>query len=292
MSPIARAVLLATFSAFLFTLETIVVKAIAGVPLATIVLARAFGQLAWTFPALARDGAGLLRTSQLRLNLLRGALSGVSWYMYFLSFSLLPLALATVLSFTSVLFITALAGPVLGETVRWRRWTATLIGFGGVVVMLQPWNEAAPPIGWPVLAGILSAFIGGAITLTTKMLARSERTNTIMFYIGLVTTLMTLPVALPGLAWPGWWNLLLLLLTGLCGPFAMHVWINALRMADASLLAPITYVRLVFAAGFGLALFGEVPDVWLGLGAAVIVASTLYITRREARLARQRGRGR
>lgn len=290
MSPIARAVLLATFSAFLFTLETIVVKAIAGVPLATIVLARAFGQLAWTFPALAREGAGLVRTSQLRLNLLRGALSGVSWYMYFLSFSLLPLALATVLSFTSVLFITALAGPVLGETVRWRRWTATLIGFGGVAVMLQPWNEAAPPIGWPAVAGILSAFIGAAITLTTKMLARSERTNTIMFYIGLVTTLMTLPVALPGLAWPGWWNLVLLLLTGLCGPFAMHVWINALRMADASLLAPITYVRLVFAAGFGLALFGEVPDIWLGLGAAVIVASTLYITRREARLARQRSR--
>lgn len=290
MSPIARAVLLATFSAFLFTLETIVVKAIAGVPLATIVLARAFGQLAWTFPALAREGAGLLRTSQLRLNLLRGALSGVSWYMYFLSFSLLPLALATVLAFTSVLFVTALAGPVLGETVRWRRWTATLIGFGGVAVMLQPWNEAAPPIGWPAVAGILSAFIGAAITLTTKMLARSERTGTIMFYIGLVTTLMTLPVALPGLAWPGWWNLLLLLLTGLCGPFAMHVWINALRMADASLLAPVTYVRLVFAAGFGLALFGEVPDIWLGLGAAVIVASTLYITRREARLARERSR--
>lgn len=290
MSPLARAVLLATFSALLFTLESIVVKAIVGVPLATIVLARAFGQLAWTFPALAREGTGLLRTSQLKLNLLRGALSGVSWYMYFTSFALLPLALATVLSFTSVLFITALAGPVLGEAVRWRRWSATLVGFAGVAVMLQPWNEAAPPISWPVVAGILSAFIGAAITLTTKMLARSERTNTIMFYIGLVTTLMTLPVALPGLAWPGWWNLLLLALTGLCGPFAMHVWINALRLGDASLLAPISYVRLVFAAGFGVALFGEVPDLWLGLGALLIIGSALYITRRETRLARERGR--
>jgi drug/metabolite transporter (DMT)-like permease len=290
VTPFARAVLLATFSAFLFTLETIVVKAIAGVPLATIVLARAVGQLAWTFPALAREGTGLLATSQLKLNLLRGALSGVSWYMYFTAFALLPLAMATVLSFTSVLFVTALAGPLLGEAVRWRRWSATVIGFAGVVVMLQPWNEAAPQIGWPAIAGILSAFLGAAIMLTTKMLARSERTSTIMFYIGLVTTLMTLPVALPGLAWPGWWNLLLLVLTGLCGPFAMHVWINALRLADASLLAPISYVRLVFAAGFGIALFGEVPDIQLGLGAVVIVGSALYITRRETRAARERNR--
>ncbi len=290
MTPLARAVLLATFSAFLFTLETIVVKAIEGVPLATIVLARAVGQLVWIVPALAREGAGLLATSQLKLNLLRGALSGVSWYMYFTSFALLPLAVATVLSFTSVLFVTALAGPLLGEAVRWRRWSATLIGFTGVVVMLQPWNAAAPPIGWPAIAGILSAFLGAAIMLTTKMLAHSERTSTIMFYIGLVTTLMTLPVALPGLAWPGWWNLLLLVLTGLCGPFAMHVWINALRLADASLLAPISYVRLVFAAGFGVALFGEVPDIWLGLGAIVIIGSALYITRRETRLARERSR--
>jgi drug/metabolite transporter (DMT)-like permease len=210
--------------------------------------------------------------------------------MYFTAFALLPLAMATVLSFTSVLFVTALAGPLLGEVVRWRRWSATVIGFAGVVVMLQPWNEAAPQIGWPAIAGILSAFLGAAIMLTTKMLARSERTSTIMFYIGLVTTLMTLPVALPGLAWPGWWNLLLLVLTGLCGPFAMHVWINALRLADASLLAPISYVRLVFAAGFGIALFGEVPDIQLGLGAVVIVGSALYITRRETRAARERNR--
>ncbi|QYU70684.1 DMT family transporter [Leptolyngbya sp. 15MV] len=236
MNTLARAALLATFSAFLFTLETIVVKAIEGVPLATIVLARALGQVAWATPALLRDAAGVLRTTQLRLNLVRGALSGVSWYAYFTSFAQLPLALATVLSFTSVLVVTALAGPVLGEAVRWRRWSATLVGFAGVVLMLQPWSADAPPIGWPVIAGIVSAFLGAAIMLTTKMLARSERTTTIMFYIGLVTTLMTLPVAAPGLAWPGWWKMLLLIGTGLCGPFAMHVWINALRLADASVL--------------------------------------------------------
>ena len=124
MSALVQAALLAVASAFLFNLETVVVKAIEGVPLATIVLARSIGQLAWTMPAFARDPWGLVRTRQLRLNLLRGLLSGVSWFMYFTSFSRLTLATATVLSFTSVLFVTALAGPVLGERVRWRRWTA------------------------------------------------------------------------------------------------------------------------------------------------------------------------
>ncbi|WP_237214740.1 DMT family transporter [Falsiroseomonas oryziterrae] len=285
MSPMAKAGLLAVGSAFLFTLETVVVKAIEGVPLATIVLARSLGQLAWTLPAFLRDPAGLVQTGQLKLNLFRGLLSGVSWYMYFLAFTTLPLAAATVLSFTSVLFVTALAGPVLGERVRWRRWSATLVGFLGVLAIVRP---GAVEIGWPVVAAIGAAFLGAGIVLTTKMLARSERTGTIMFYIGVMTTALSLPFAIPVLAWPGWWNAALLLGTAMCGPFAMHLWINALRLADASVVAPISYVRLVFAAGFGIALFGEVPDAWLWLGAALIVGSALYITQREAKVAQRK----
>jgi drug/metabolite transporter (DMT)-like permease len=285
MSPMTRATLLAVASAFLFNLETVVVKAIEEAPLATIVLARAVGQLCWALPAFVRDPWGVARTGQLRLNLLRGGLSGISWYMYFVSFAALPLAVATVLSFTSVLFVTALAGPVLGEKVRWRRWTATLVGFAGVLAIVRP---GTVEVGWPVAAAIASAFLGAGIVLTTKMLARSERTITIMFYIGLVTTLMTLPVAWPGLAWPGWRDFILLLLTGFCGPFAMVLWIGALRLADASVVAPIGYVRLIFAAAFGVVLFNEMPDAWLGLGALLIVGSALYITQREAKVAVRR----
>lgn len=285
MSQVTQAVLLALAAAFMFNLESVVAKAIEGVPIATIVLARALGQLAWTVPALLRNPAGVVRTEHLRLNLFRGLLSGISWFTYFTSFQGLPLATATVLSFSAVLFVTALAGPVLGEKVGWRRWSATLVGFMGVVAIVRP---GAVEIGWPVVAAIVSAFLGAAIMLTTKMLSRSEGTQTIMFYIGVVTTAIALPVALPGLAWPGWWNMLLLLGTATCGPLAMLFWINAIRRADASLIAPISYVRLIFATAFGLVLFNELPDLWLGLGAALIVGSTLYITRREARLARQR----
>lgn len=288
MSPLNRAALLAIASAFMFNIETVVVKAMEGVPLAVIVFARALGQLLWVAPHALRDPIGLVTTRQLRLNLLRGGLSGVSWFLYFAAFAALPLAVGTVLSFTSVLFVTALAGPVLGEVVRWRRWTATLVGFAGVVVIVQPWDAAGVGLGWPVLAAIASAFLGAGIVLTTKMLARSERTETIMLYIGLCTTAIAAPFALPQLAWPGLRDAGLLLLAATAGPFAMVLWINALRMADASVIAPISYVRLVFAAGFGIALFGEMPDGWLALGAVLIVGSALYITRREAKVAQRK----
>jgi drug/metabolite transporter (DMT)-like permease len=279
-----KAVLLCIAAVFVFNLETTFIKYVEGVPLATMVLARSLGQLLWILPELARDPS-LPRTRHLPMALFRGVLSGVSWFTYYLSYSGLPLATATVLSFTTVLFVTALAGPVLGERVGWRRWTATGIGFLGVLAIVRP---GVVEVGWPVAGAIFSALMGAAIVLTTKTLARSERTGTIMFWIGVVSTAIALPVAWPGLEWMGWRNFGLLVLAGISGPLAMHLWINALRMADASFLAPISYTRLVFAAAFGIVLFAELPDLWLGLGTALILGSALYITRREAKLARER----
>lgn len=283
MSQMVRAVLLAVAAAFCFTLETMAVKLITEVPLATIVLARALGQLLWTAPAFAADPISVMRTRVLPLQLLRGLLSITAWYLYFFAFAGLPLATGTVLSFTSVLFVTALAGPILGERVRLRRWSATLVGFAGVVVILRP---GGLPLDWAVASSISAALMGAAILLLTKMLSRIERTETIMFYIGVVAVAVSLPIALPGLAWPGWGNLGLLVLAGLCGPLAMQFWITSLRLADASFLAPISYVRLVFAAGFGIVLFDEMPDWGLAVGASLIIGSAIYITRREAQLAR------
>ncbi len=287
MSQTTRAVLLCIAAVFMFNLETVFIKWVEGVPLATMVLARSLGQLVWILPELLRD-PGLPRTRHLRMALFRGLLSAMSWYTYYLSYAGLPLATATVLSFTTVLFVTALAGPVLGERVGWRRWAAAAVGFAGVLVIVRP---GVVEVDWPVAGAIFSALMGAAIVLTTKTLARSERTGTIMFWIGAVSVAISTPVALPGLEWMGWRNLGLLVAAGVAGPFAMQLWINALRMADASFLAPIAYTRLVFAAGFGIALFGEVPDLWLGVGTALILGSALYITRREARLAREAQRG-
>ncbi|MCQ4158580.1 DMT family transporter [Roseomonas sp. GC11] len=280
MSPLARAALLTLAAAFLFNLETVMVKAMQDVPSNTILLARALGQIAWVLPLVPREGLGILRTRQPLMQALRGVFSLACWGLYYAGFLHLPLATATTLSFTSVLFVTALAGPVLGERVGWRRWAATLVGFLGVLLVVRP---GVLPLDWPLLASLGSAFFGAGIVLTTKALARTERTETIMLYIGLFTTLGSLPLALPGLAWPGWTNAALLAGSSILGPAGMHLWINALRLADASALSPISYVRLVFAALAGALLFHEAVDLWLAGGAALIVGSAIYITRQGGR---------
>ncbi len=285
MTQTTKAALLALAASLLFTLETLAVKALVGVPIATLVLARAIGQLAWTVPDLIRSPVLLVRTGELPMQIFRGLLSAIAWYLYYVSFSGMKLATATVLSFTTVLFVTAMAAPLLGEKVGWRRWTATIVGFVGVLIIMRP---GMVPVGVPVLAAIAASVFGAGILITTKRLARTERTVTIMFYVGVVALCVSLPIALPGLTWPGWWNAGLLLAAAVLGPAAMWVWIMALRMADASFIAPLSYVRLLYAVFFGVVLFGEVPEWWLLPGGALIIGSTLYITRREAMLQRAR----
>ncbi|WP_291295650.1 DMT family transporter [Elioraea sp.] len=283
-SPLLRAAGLSLAAAVLFTLETVFVKLLAGsVPISTIMLVRSAGQFFWITPALLRHGTALLRTSHPWLHIARGVLSLACWALYYWSFQRLDLATATVLSFTSIMFVTALAGPVLGEVVRWRRWTATIVGFIGVVIVARPFAGTFNPA---ILVGLASAFFGAGIVLTTKRLSTTESTDTIMLYIGLITFGGSLPVALPDLVVPHAWQALWLGLMAVIGPAGMHFWISAFRLADATVVAPIGYTRLLFATAFGALLFDEQPDRWTGLGAILVVGSALYITHREAAVAR------
>lgn len=278
----ARAALLSLIAAFVFNMETVFVKLMDGaVPVATIVLARGLGQIAIALPLMRGAFLAQLRTDRFSLHLLRGGLSLVSWAAYYVSFNHMSLATATVLSFTSVMFVTALAGPVLGEVVRWRRWSATLMGFVGVLLVARP-GTGIEPI-W-IGGSLLSALCGAGIVLSTKILSRTERTSTIMIWVGIFCSLGALPFAIPGLAWHGWANMGWLLGMAVCGPIGMYLWVTALRLADASAIAPVSYTRLVFAGLFGAFLFNEVPD-WLSiLGAGIIVGSALFITYREAKV--------
>jgi drug/metabolite transporter (DMT)-like permease len=287
-SPLLRAVGLTLAASFLLNLEALIVKLVGpAVPVSMIVAMRSLAQLAWVAPALARSGPDLFRTRHLWLHLLRGLLSLLSWGAYYFSFRELPMATATVLSFTAVMWTTALAGPVLGEVVRWRRWSATLVGFLGVLLIVRP---GVLPVGIATIAAIASALCGAGLTLATKRLAGTETTGTIMLYVGIVTSSGAVPAAILHWSWltPTLWLVLVgMAALGVCG---MFLWITALRLADASLLSPVTYTRLVFAALAGVLLFDEAPDGWTIGGAVLIVASTLYITQREAYLLRTRSR--
>jgi drug/metabolite transporter (DMT)-like permease len=277
-----RGAILMSLGAVLFAIEALFIRWMSdrGIPTTTQLFARSVGQLVWVLPLIVAGGLAVFRTRRLGLHLLRGFSSALTWGLYFLSFAFLDLATATVLSFTNVMFTTMLAGPVLGERVDRARWAGTLLGLAGVAVMLRPGTEV-PMLGALVAIGAALAWCG--ITLTSRMLSRTESTETVLAWVGLVTSLCVLPFAVMGWKPIGLGDALILIVFGLLTPGIIWFVTEALRAGEASAVAPFQYLRLVVIMGFGWLLFAEVPDGWALLGAAIILAGAVIITVSEAR---------
>ncbi len=271
-------------AALSFALQAVAVKTLTPRldPVEVVFFRCAFGFVV-TLPFALHPGIGGLRTRRLRLHVARGLIGALNMFAVFYALSHMLLAEATAISFSSPLFMIVLAVLFLGEPVHWRRWTATAVGFLGVLVVLRPGTEAFQPAALVALAGALMVATVGVLI---KKLAATERPATILFYFGLVATLASAgPAALvwrtpSGEDWP------LLAFVAVLGVLAQVCVIRAYRAGEATAVTPFAYAQLLFAGVFGFALFGEVPDAVAVAGAAIIVASTLYIVRREARLRR------
>jgi drug/metabolite transporter (DMT)-like permease len=238
--------------------------------------------LVFMLPWLLRVGFKGLRTKRLHLHLWRSVAALGAMMSWFYAIALLPLAEAVSLNFTVPLFATAGAALFLGEVVRARRWCATIVGFLGVLVIVRPGFAALDPaMALPILAAVFMA----TSTLMVKSLSRSETPGAIVLYMNLILTPLSLIPAL--LVWrsPDWPALGLLALVGLLAVGAHLAMTRAYTKADASAVVPFDYARLPFVAVLAYLIFGQVPDLWTWVGAAVIVASAVYIVRREARIA-------
>lgn len=249
-------------------------------PLQVVFFRTAFGLLAM-LPWLLRQGLGVLRTRRLRLHLLRAAIGIFAMVGWFTTLSLMPLAEATALSFTAPIFTSVLAVLILGEVMGLRRWTATMIGFLGALLIVRPGFATVQPAA---LLAIATAAIWATSTIVIKIMARTESAGAITTYMALLTTPMTLLAALfvwqnPTAAELGWAALL-----GAAGSVGHICMSRALATADASVIAPFDYLRLPIVALIAFVAFGEVPGVCVWIGGAVIAASSIYIAQREARL--------
>ncbi|MEO1190949.1 MAG: DMT family transporter [Pseudomonadota bacterium] len=224
-----------------------------------------------------------LHTHRLGGHLGRAVIGQIAMVFWFLSVALLPMAEATALNFTFPLFGTILAALILKERVRARRWTATAVGFLGVLVILQPWDTQLAPVSFlPIGAAVFMA----CSAILVKQLSRTESAGTIVFYMNLFLTPIALVPALFVWMWPTWEIWLVLIALGACAALSHLSMTRAYAMLDASALQPLDYLRLPFVALFAFLAFGEIPSDWIWPGAAIIAASTFYIARREAQLAR------
>jgi drug/metabolite transporter (DMT)-like permease len=247
--------------------------------------------LAWMLPWVLRVGSAGLRTTHFGMYVGRSALAFFSMFCWFTALVTLPLAEAIALGFTQPLFATVLAVILLREVVRLRRWTATVVGFLGAMVILRPGIEE---VTWAHLLVLLSSAAGAVTAVLVKQLTRTEDPSTIVTYMTLLATPFALLIAIPGWVWPDPWTWMWLIALGLLGTVAHQASTRAIRSLDASLVASLDFMRLPMVAALAWVAFGEVPDRWTWIGGAMIGMASVYIAHREAQLARQRlaaGRG-
>lgn len=246
-----------------------------------VVFFRNFMGLVFILPWFARTGAAALRTQRIGGHVLRAVFGLAAMTCWFWSVSLMPVADATAFTFTAPLFATLGAAFVLKEAVGPRRWSAVVIGFIGTLIILRPGAGGLDPV---IFVPLTAALFMAAAKLTVKSLSRTEMPDSIVLYMGLFMTPLSLVPAAFVWQWPSLDVLAWLAAVGLLASVAQRAMARAFASADASAVMPVDFSRLVFAAVLGLMVFGEMPDRWTWLGAGVIFAATWYTAHRESRL--------
>jgi len=245
-----------------------------------IVWARFFGHAVLVAAVLLpRKGTRVLASSNLKLQLIRSAFLFASTILNFFALRWLQLATTSSIMFTVPLLVAALSVPLLGERVGWRRWTAIAIGFAGVLIIVRP---GAATLHWAIGLSLCNALAVALYQITTRKLAARDHSDTTSLYSPLFGTIVLLPL-LP-FVWeppsgPLAWALLCGL--GMFGGIGHWLLIIAHRFAPASLLAPFSYTGILWMTTSGYLVFGNLPDEWTVAGAAVVIASGLYVFHRE-----------
>ena len=272
-------------SALTFTAMTTLIKYLgADYPAALQTFYRQAAGLLVMLPVIARDPRGTLRTTRPGILMFRSVAVIAGTILSFHAYQTLPLAEANALSFTRTLWLVPLALFVLREAVGAARIAATLVGFGGVLLMLRPsvgTGEVAPTLAALSAAALFAMTIAGM-----KVMTRDHSVTTLMAWSALLGFVLSIPPALFVWRWPPLVDLALLAAMGVLATLNQFAYTKGISVGDTAAMAPIDYTRLVFAIALGYLLFGEIPNALTMAGAAVVIASTLYITLLEVRFGR------
>jgi drug/metabolite transporter (DMT)-like permease len=259
------------------------------IPPIQIVFFRSLVTIAVVMPIVVRSGWAGFHTKRPGMHLFRGLMGTLGMVCVFYAFANLPLAETIAIVFSRPLFAVWLAILFLGETVGWRRITAALVGFAGVLVMVRPGSAAFDPAS---LYAVTAAVTAGSIAVIIKKMSATESTSSIILWFSVSSAVLT---AIPAIAvWvpatPVQWGYLILI--GIVGSTGMVALTKGFSTGETSFVTPFDYSRLLYATALGFFIFGETPDVWSVVGALIIVSSGYYIARRELAQIQARRRAR
>jgi drug/metabolite transporter (DMT)-like permease len=224
-------------------------------------------------------------TKRLKGHLGRATAGLIAMQLWFHSCTIMPVTLVTALSFTTPIFATMLAILLLGERAGWRRWSAMAISFIGVLIILHP---DASGVDAKVAFVLLSSAMMAVAGTFVKSLSRTESPETIVFYMALVMTPLSIPYGLyqwQPLSFGEWYEILLIAILSTTAQLMMA---RAYQRAEMVVLLPLDFTRLLFTSLFAYLAFGEILDANAWFGASLIVISTIYIAHRESVRGRSR----
>lgn len=287
-------------SALAFTLMSAGIKLVSDrYPVGELVFFRSFFALLPLLVWLAWQGdlINAVRTRNLKGHFLRGIIGGCGMFSGFMALYYLPLPDAVTIGYASPLMVVVLAAIMLRETVRAYRWTAVVVGFIGVLVMISPHFGASalarglsggPAVG--ALFALLGASCAALATIQVRRLTVTERTGAIVFYFSVLSSLLGLSTIVLGWRMPTPEEWAILLGIGILGGIGQILLTESYRHADASLVAPFEYTTMIWALLIGWFVFGELPGRTVLIGGAIVAAAGIFVLWRERKLGLKRAK--
>jgi drug/metabolite transporter (DMT)-like permease len=279
LPPNVRGALCVAFGGCLLILMASLVKHLSHqLPVFEILFMRFLAGLLILLPVLWRGKFRAIRTRRPLLHFTRGFVGFMGNFCFFFALAHIVLADAVTIQFSRPIFMLFVAALLLGEIAGLQRTIVALVGFSGILIITRPFGEGFDPWAFSAVGG---AFFGTLVVVTVKLLSRTEQTLTIMFYFAFWTTLLAAIPAFYVWVMPTWTQLGLLILTGAFGIIGQAFFTHGVSLGDTTFVMPFDYLRIVYSAIFGMIWFSEFPGVWSITGAAIIIASSIYLLRAE-----------
>ena len=231
-------------------------------------------------PILKSTGLVAIKMNNTKLFFVRGFFGAIGMLAGFTCLTLIPLAQATAISFAQPIFITIGATIFLGEIIKVRRIVAIVIGFIGMLIIVQPGVNS---FSFGIMLAIIAALAHSLNALIVKKLTLTETPQAIITWMVIILIPITLIPALVVWEWPSFETWLYLWGIAIVGSLAHFLWTKSCSMADITSLQPIEFIKLPIIALLGWIIFSEIPGTWTWVGGLIIFISTIYISHREAK---------
>ena len=277
----SQAIIINMLSIFFFTVMIVFIrKASENLHILEVVFFRNLLAFFVMLPLLMSTGLAAIKMNNTRLYFARGFFGAIGMIAGFTCLTLIPLTQATAISFTQPIFITIGATIFLGEVIKVRRITAIIIGFIGMLIIVQP---GIVSISYGVALAFIAAVGHSFNSLTVKKLTQTETPQAIAMWMVIILIPITFIPAVTVWQWPSFETWLYLWGIAILGSLAHLFWTKSYAMADITSLQPIDFINLPIIAVFGWLIFSEIPGIWTLVGGLIIFMSTIYISNREAK---------